>query len=125
MTSGVWFGVEQLGGHPHEVPDIYRKCSPITYAHNCTTPTLLIQNEADWRCPPEQSEQFYTVLKANDCIVEMVRHPGGSHGGSIHGALPLRKSHQAARLAWFDKYVMGIDTESAETEADKVPAMGD
>ena len=121
---GVWFGVEQMGGHPHEVPDVYRKCSPITYAHNCTTPTLLIQCEHDWRCPPEQSEQFYTVLKANGCIVEMVRHPGGAHGASIGGALQLRKSHIAVSLDWFDKYIMGKDTDLAES-LEQAEAVGD
>ncbi len=104
---GVWFGVEQMGGHPHELPEVYDRCSPITYAHNCKTPTLLIQAEHDWRCPPEQSEQFYTVLKANGCIVEMQRHPKGSHGSSLYGALALRKSHLQSRRTWFDQYILG------------------
>ena len=102
---GVWFAVEELGGHPHEIPEVYRRCSPITYAHKCVTPTLLIQTEHDWRCPPEQSEQFYTVLKANGCVVEMLRQPGGSHGGSINGPVPLRKANLEATLDWFNKYI--------------------
>jgi len=61
---GPWFAVEQMGGHPHEIPDVYARCSPITYAHHCTTPTLLIQGEHDWRCPAEQSEQFLPCLKS-------------------------------------------------------------
>ena len=32
---GIWFSVEQLGGHPHEIPEVYDRCSPITYAHRC------------------------------------------------------------------------------------------
>jgi len=103
---GIYFATQQLGGHPHDIPDIYEKCSPITYAHNCTTPTLMVQSEHDWRCPAEQSEQFYTVLKANGCIVEMVRQPGGSHGASIRGAVNLRRAHNDAMLDWFGKYVM-------------------
>ena len=87
---GVWFSVEQLGGHPHEIPEVYARCSPITYAHQCTTPTLMVQGEADWRCPAEQSEQFYTVLKANGCPVEMLRIPGGAHGGTRRGTIAMR-----------------------------------
>ena len=102
---GVWFAVAELGGHPHEIPEVYRRCSPITYAHNCVTPTLLIQTEHDWRCPPEQSEQFYTVLKANGCVVEMLRQPGGSHGGSINGPVPLRKANLEATLDWFNRHI--------------------
>jgi dipeptidyl aminopeptidase/acylaminoacyl peptidase len=83
---GPYVAVRQLGGHPHEIPEVYARCSPITYTHRCTTPTLLIQGEADYRCPPEQSEQFYTVLKANGCPVEMLRLPNSDHTGSMTGA---------------------------------------
>ncbi len=102
---GIWFSVEQLGGHPHEIPAVYERCSPITYAHRCRTPTLMVQCENDWRCPAEQSEQFYTVLKANGCVVEMLRQPGGYHGGSTSGAVNLRRAHNDAMLDWFDRYV--------------------
>jgi dipeptidyl aminopeptidase/acylaminoacyl peptidase len=104
---GVWFSVEELGGHPHEIPEIYGRCSPITYAHNCTTPTLLIQGEHDWRCPPEQSEQFYTTLKANGCTVEMLRLPNAAHAGTITGAPTMRKAHNEALLDWMNRYVLG------------------
>ena len=95
-----------MGGHPHEIPEVYERCSPITYAHRCVTPTLLVQSELDWRCPAEQSEQFYTVLKATGCIVEMLRQPGGSHGASINGAINLRRAHNDAMLDWFARYVL-------------------
>jgi dipeptidyl aminopeptidase/acylaminoacyl peptidase len=108
---GVWFAVEELGGHPHETPEVYAKCSPITYAHRCKTPTLLIQGEHDWRCPPEQSEQFYTVLKANGCTVEMVRLPNAAHAATIRGALPNRRVHNEVLLEWMNRYVMGKDAK--------------
>lgn len=107
---GVWFSVEQLGGHPHEMPDVYARCSPITFAHRCKTPTLLIQGENDWRCPPEQSEQFYTVLKANGCKVEMLRMPNSSHQGSLRGPLSVRTAHNDALLGWMNRYVLGKES---------------
>lgn len=110
---GVWFAVEQMGGHPYEVPEIYAKCSPITYAHKCKTPTLLVQSEHDWRCPPEQSEQFYTVLKANGCIVEMVRIPDAPHAAAIMGALPARLIHNEVLLDWMNRYVLGKDNKKS------------
>jgi len=110
---GVWFATEQLGGHPHEVPEIYAKCSPITYAHRCITPTLLVQSEHDWRCPPEQSEQFYTVLKANGCIVEMVRMPNAAHAATLNGALPNRRIHNEVLLDWMNRYVLGKDDKKS------------
>ena len=103
---GPWFASHELGGHPHEIPEIYRRCSPITYAHNCTTPTLLIQGESDYRCPAEQSEQFFTVLKANGCVVEMLRLPGSPHGGSLEGTPATRKAQNEALLGWMDRFVL-------------------
>lgn len=103
---GVWFSVEQLGGHPHEIPEVYARCSPITYAHRCRTPTLLIQGEHDWRCPAEQSEQFYTVLKANGCVVEMIRLPGSSHAGAIAGTPATRRAQNEALLEWMNRWVL-------------------
>ena len=102
---GPWFAVEQLGGHPHEIPEIYARCSPITYAHRCKTPTLLIQGEHDWRCPAEQSEQFYTVLKVNGCPVEMLRLPGSPHAGTIEGPPAIRRAHNEALLDWMQRFV--------------------
>lgn len=101
---GPWFAVEELGGHPHEIPEVYRRCSPITYAHRCKTPTLLAQGESDHRCPAEQSEQFYAALKVAGCPVEMLRLPGSPHGGAIVGAPVLRQAQNAALLEWVQRW---------------------
>ncbi len=101
----------EMGGLPHEIPDVYRDLSPVTYAHKATTPTLMIQGEADYRCPAEQSEQFYTILKANGCITEMIRLPGSPHGGSISGAPIVRQYANNAMLDWFNRFVKGETKE--------------
>jgi dipeptidyl aminopeptidase/acylaminoacyl peptidase len=103
---GPWFAVRELGGHPHEIPEVYARCSPLTYAHQCRTPTLLVQADHDWRCPPEQSEQFYTALKVAGCTVEMLRLPLGGHASSIIGPLEMRLAHNDALLEWMGRYVM-------------------
>ena len=104
---GLFFVAEEMGGKPHEIPEVYTRCSPITFAHNCKTPTLLIVCEHDHRCPPEQAEQFYSVLKASGCTVEMLRLPDSFHGGGTSGPLPARRAHAEALHAWMDRYVMG------------------
>ena len=109
-----WYGVsdmgpthpESVGGHLFEVPEAYRRCSSITYAHRCITPTLLIQGEKDLRVPAEQSEQFYTVLQANGCTVEMLRLPESPHSGSIGGPLEVRRAQNEALLDWMNRYVL-------------------
>ena len=104
---GVWFATRELGGHPHEIPEVYTRCSPLTYARHCTTPTLLVQCDHDWRCPPEQSEQFYTALKVAGCTVEMLRLPLGGHASSIVGPLEMRRAQNDALLDWMSRYVLG------------------
>ncbi len=101
----IWAAKSLFGGKPHEVPDIYRRSSPITYAHRCKTPTLLIQNLDDFRCPAGQSEQFYAHLKANDCTVEMIRIPGMSHTASIDGPIYVQNAQNEALVDWMDTYV--------------------
>lgn len=109
---GTSTGPKEMGGRPHEVYDVYRRCSPITYAHRCTTPTLLIQGEADYRCPTEQSEQFYAALKVNGCPVEMLRIPHSPHEGTIGGPPAWRRAHNEALLDWMNRYVLGVESES-------------
>ncbi|HYW26016.1 MAG TPA: S9 family peptidase [Terriglobales bacterium] len=105
---GPWFAVAEMGCPPWVSPEAYLRQSPITYAHRCTTPTLLVQGEADLRCPAEQSEQFYAVLKANGCVVEMLRIPNSSHTGTIVGAVPARRAQNEALLDWMNRYVLAI-----------------
>ncbi len=111
-----WYGVadifssialpeEAMGGPPHEAPEVYRRASPVYAAHNCSTPTLLIQAERDLRCPAEQSEQFYAMLQANNCVVEMLRLPNVSHGGSSFGPLEARRAQNEALLDWMKRYL--------------------
>ncbi len=102
---GPWGSLSELGGRPHEIPEVYRRGSPITYAHRCRTPTLLIQCEDDYRCPAGQAEQFFGHLKANGCVAEMLRIPGQSHVASITGPIRVQKAQNEALLDWMQRYV--------------------
>jgi len=107
LNAEPWGSLSELGGKPHEIPDVYRVRSPITYAHTCTTPTLLVQGEADYRCPAGQSEQFYAHLKANGRITEIVRLPEMAHVASINGPIVMQKVQNDELLGWMNKYVLG------------------
>ncbi|HEX6951627.1 MAG TPA: S9 family peptidase [Gaiellaceae bacterium] len=119
---GADFSVRELGGTPYEVEDIYRRCSPITYAHHCTTPTLFLQHEDDNRCPPEQTEQFFTVLRVNGVPAEMLRFPNTPHGGSVRGPIGHRRAQNEALLDWMGRYVPGVETETETKETVAAPA---
>ena len=114
---GADFCVRELGGTPDEVEDVYRRCSPITYAHRCTTPTLFLQHEGDYRCPAEQTEQFFTVLRVNGVPAEMLRFPNSSHGGSVRGPIGHRRAQNDALLDWMNRYVLDAVVEEEHVAA--------
>lgn len=53
--------------------------SPLARVHVNEAPLLLLQAEADLRCPPGQSEAVFNVLRLLGRRVELVRYPEESH----------------------------------------------
>jgi dipeptidyl aminopeptidase/acylaminoacyl peptidase len=98
----------EFNGYPWECPEGYETMSPITYAGNVRTPTLIMHNEGDQRCAIAQAEQFYVRLKVGGkCPVEFWRFPEESHGMS-RGGRPDRRVIRLQGIAdWFTKW-MGI-----------------
>jgi dipeptidyl aminopeptidase/acylaminoacyl peptidase len=68
-----------IGAYPWEAPEVYRALSPLTYASEITTPLLILHSEDDLRCPINQGEQLFTMLRALGRDVEFVRFPAESH----------------------------------------------
>ena len=116
------FSVRELGGTPYDAEDVYRRCSPITFADRCSTPTLFLQHEGDYRCPAEQTEQFFTVLRVNGVPAEMLRFPNTSHSGSARGPLGHRRAQNEALLDWMNRYVLDAGLEREQEEAAAAPA---
>jgi dipeptidyl aminopeptidase/acylaminoacyl peptidase len=79
--------------------------SPIKYIGNASTPTMVIHNENDLRCPIEQGEQVYVALKRLGVETEMVRFPDEFHGLSRTGRTDRRIARLNAILSWFEKYL--------------------
>ncbi len=95
----------EIGGAIHKIPEKYWERSPLAYAHNCKTPTLLIQGENDIRCPMEQAEQFYTALEDHGCKVELIRLRNCNHGAQIGGRPALRRYRMNVQKDWFDRFI--------------------
>jgi dipeptidyl aminopeptidase/acylaminoacyl peptidase len=115
LVDSEWWVREELGGSPHEVPAVYRDSSPLTYATNCRTPLLLIVGEADLRCHPAESEQYYRVLKGNGVTTEMLRLPNSSHIGTWNGPVEARVAQNEALIEWFARHLV---TASNDGRAD-------
>ncbi len=103
---GPTFGRYILGGPVWEKEDAYRAMSPLTYARNVRTPTLLIHSEADWRCPVEQAEQLHVRLKMlGKAETELVRFPEESHNLSRSGRPDRRVERLERIVGWFERHM--------------------
>jgi dipeptidyl aminopeptidase/acylaminoacyl peptidase len=101
-----WAFQKELGDRPpFEDLQKYWKHSPIAYIGNAKTPTLVIHNEFDLRCPIEQGEQVFVALKRLGVDTEMVRFPDEFHGLSRTGRTDRRIARLNHILRWFDKYI--------------------
>ncbi len=83
----------------------YWAMSPIKYIGNARTPTLVIHNEMDHRCPIEQGEQVFVALKSLGVDSEMVRFPEEFHGLSRSGRTDRRIARLNHIVRWFDRYL--------------------
>jgi dipeptidyl aminopeptidase/acylaminoacyl peptidase len=91
----------EFGGKPWEVPAALREHSPLTYAANVKTPTLILHSADDRRCPLPMGRMFYQALHDRNVPTEMVVYPGEGHGirDPKHRVDVLTRA-----LAWFEKY---------------------
>ena len=99
------WGPYEWGGPPHEASEAFAAHSPSTFAHRATTPTLILQGEADDRCPIGQGEQMFVALKQARCEVEFARYPGGSHAMLRVGPPSHRLDFLERLLGWFTTYL--------------------
>jgi dipeptidyl aminopeptidase/acylaminoacyl peptidase len=90
---------------PYEDLKNYWEHSPIAYIGNAKTPTMVIHNENDMRCPIEQGEQVFVALKKQRVPTEMVRFPDEFHGLSRTGRTDRRIVRLNSILGWFEKYL--------------------
>jgi dipeptidyl aminopeptidase/acylaminoacyl peptidase len=90
---------------PFEDLQYYWEHSPIAFIGNARTPTLVLHNEFDLRCPIEQGEQVFVALKKLGVDTEMVRFPDEFHGLSRTGRTDRRIARLNHILRWFDKYL--------------------
>jgi len=80
--------------------NLYRRKSPITYASNIKTPTLILHSQEDYRCPIEQAEQLFSNLKRRGVKTAMLRFPGESHELSRSGTPNHRKQRFDHVIKW-------------------------
>jgi dipeptidyl aminopeptidase/acylaminoacyl peptidase len=110
-----WYGGSDLPGYTDErfvgigrLPediDAFLGASPFMQIHQAKAPLLLLQSEADLRCPPEQSETLFAILRSRGKTTQLVRYPGESHFLAGIGR-PDRRVDRLRRIVdWFQSYL--------------------
>jgi dipeptidyl aminopeptidase/acylaminoacyl peptidase len=87
---------------PWEDPSEHLRRSPLMYAGNVTTPTMLMTGELDLRTPIPQTEEFYAALKVQKVPAVMLRF-----NGEYHGTSSIPSNYMRSQLyihAWFEKW---------------------
>jgi dipeptidyl aminopeptidase/acylaminoacyl peptidase len=98
-----------LMGDP-TTPDGVRKLwrqSPLRNVAEVRTPLLMLQAEADRRCPPADTEQLFIALRWLGREVEYVLYPDEFHVYATTGRPDRRIDRHRRMLAWFDRWVKG------------------
>ena len=101
---GPTFGVDQNAAQMVSGAKQMWDASPLKYADNIKTPTLIIHSDEDYRCPLEQGLQLLSVLCDRGVPARMVRFKGENHELSRGG----KPKHRIRRLQeitdWIEKY---------------------
>ena len=96
------YDVMILRGDWNDPAGQYVERSPVTHAHRCRTPTLVIQGAADRCTPPGQGEELYRALAEAGCETELVVYPREGH-------VPLERAHALDAIRrtqdWFDRHL--------------------
>ncbi len=71
-----------FGGSPQEVPEVYRRCSPLTHVAHVQAPVLVLAGANDPRCPIRQIDNWLAAAAELGKDVEVYRFDAG-HGSLV------------------------------------------
>jgi dipeptidyl aminopeptidase/acylaminoacyl peptidase len=71
-----------FGGTPEDVPEVYDRCSPLTYIERVQVPVLVLAGQNDARCPIRQIDNYLLRLEELDTPHEVYRFEAG-HGSVV------------------------------------------
>lgn len=101
-TEEVWFTDWEMGGPPWSSSPVYDRHSPSRFVQNCTTPTLIVHNDKDYRVPIDQGLQFFTALQKRGVPSRLVMFPDENHW-VLRAENSVRWYDEV--LGWLDRWV--------------------
>jgi dipeptidyl aminopeptidase/acylaminoacyl peptidase/CubicO group peptidase (beta-lactamase class C family) len=97
----------ELGLEAHADRAAIAEMSPITRVEHVRTPTLVIQGDADLRCPVGQAQQWYAALREQGVPTRLVLYPGESHLFILDGTPSHRVDFNRRIVDWVEQYANG------------------
>jgi dipeptidyl aminopeptidase/acylaminoacyl peptidase len=98
--------------YPWEDPSEHLERSPLMYAENVKTPTMLMTGVNDLRTPISQTEEFYMALKVRKVPTVMLRFNDEWHGTSSKPSNAMRSI--LYMQSWFEKHARKETQEKSE-----------
>ena len=102
---GYYFNKDQVGTDTWENLEKIWWHSPLKYAPNVKTPTLIIHADADFRCWITEAYQWFTALKLHGVETRMHIFKGEGHELSRSGKPDHRERRMHEITSWMDKYL--------------------
>ena len=108
LTSEVWMYDEMiLEGGWNDPTSQYVERSPVTHAHRCRTPTLVIHGGHDYRVPENNGIELFNILQNKGIKSRFIHYPDENHWilspqNSIHWNWEVQ--------SWLSRYIGGTPT---------------
>jgi dipeptidyl aminopeptidase/acylaminoacyl peptidase len=105
--DGAYGHTPDFGGDIFQKMDLYWDRSPLKYAKDVKTPTLVLHSDNDYRVPIEQGEQWFRALKHFGVNTEIVFFPRENHNLTRTGEPKHLVESMNWQLYWFDRFLNG------------------
>ena len=105
--DGAYGHKRDFSGFMFDKFDMYWDRSPLKYAKNVKTPTLILHSDNDYRVPLEQGEQWFRALKHYGVTTELVIFPRENHNLTRTGEPRHLVESLNWQLYWFDRFING------------------
>ncbi|MEO8130240.1 MAG: S9 family peptidase [Bryobacteraceae bacterium] len=103
--DGAYGHDEDFNGILFDAFDQYWEASPLKYARNVKTPTLILHSDNDFRVPLEQGEQWFRALKKFGVTTELVLFPRENHNLTRNGEPKHLVESMQWQLYWFARFI--------------------
>ncbi len=101
-TDELWFPEWEYKGTPYDNYEEYYRSSPIAYANNFKTPTMVIHGQYDYRVDLSEGLQMFTALQKMGVPSQLLYYPDDGH--NTHKIENIRFTYEEI-FKWLEKWL--------------------